>query len=185
MVHEVFIGCMLLAIVRQSILYLVKNVNFYFLLLVVYSFCVDVRNNWLVCSFIRTNIIFVDFVSFSLYFTLTFLVLYVITYFTKYTSSIVNGDWLILLYRYTYIVALSPLALLSYILDTITFYVLYITRLYSNSFIFLLTSNLLSRIVSVNYWYPLFKRHSYFGYFRSMRQRWGEVKSEEVNRIKY
>lgn len=37
---------------------------------------------------------------------------------------------------------------------------------------------------SVN-WYPIFKRHSIFGYYRINRQRWVELKSEEINYIKY
>lgn len=35
------------------------------------------------------------------------------------------------------------------------------------------------------YWYPIFKRHSIFGYYRIARQNWVELKSEEVNYIKY
>ena len=35
------------------------------------------------------------------------------------------------------------------------------------------------------YWYPIFKRHSIFGYYRIARQNWVELKSEEVNYLKY
>lgn len=34
-------------------------------------------------------------------------------------------------------------------------------------------------------WYPIFKRHSIFGYYRISRQNWVELKTEEVNYIKY
>ncbi len=176
---------MLLAIVKQSVLYLVKNLNFYFLVLFVYSFCADVRSNWAICSFIRTNIIFSNFVFFILYFILTFFVLYLLVYYIKYTRSIVNGDWLVLLYRSFYLFNISFLSLVSYLFDLFYFYFLYFIRVYRNSFIYLFLFSFFGKFFSVNYWYPLYKRHSYFGYFRSMRQRWGEVKTEEVNRLKY
>lgn len=34
-------------------------------------------------------------------------------------------------------------------------------------------------------WYTVFKRHSIFGYYRIARQNWVELKSEEVNFLKY
>ncbi len=176
---------MLLAIVRQSVIYLIKNVNFYFFMLFLYSFCADVRANWAICSFIRTNIIFSNFTHFILYFIFTFFILYFLAYYFKCTRSIVNGDWLIAIYRAFYISNTPFLAIVSYIFDLAVYYFLYFFRLYSNSIIAIFFSSVISRLFSINYWYPLYKRHSYFGYFRSMRQKWGELKTEEVNRLKY
>ena len=45
--------------------------------------------------------------------------------------------------------------------------------------------NIFSVSVKKINWYPVFKRHSIFGYYRINRQRWVELKSEEVNYIKY
>lgn len=176
---------MLLAIVKQSVLYLVKNINFYFSVLFLYSFCADVRSNWAICSFIRTNIIFSNFTLFILYFIFTFVILYGLAYYFKYTRSIVNGDWLVFLYRSLYLVNVPLLSLVSYLFDVVSFYFFYFLRLYRSSFVLLFFSTFFSKLFSTHYWYPLFKRHSYFGYFRAMRQRWGEVKSEEMNRLKY
>lgn len=35
------------------------------------------------------------------------------------------------------------------------------------------------------FWYPIFKRHSIFGYYRLSRQNWVELKPEEIHYIKY
>ena len=176
---------MLLTIVRQSALYLLKNVNFYFLVLFVYSFCVDVRINFFVCSFIRSNIIFLNLIYFTFYFILTFLFLYILSFYTNYTRSIVNSDWLVLMYRKYYIFNVSIFGLISYFFDLIRYCMLGIYNLYKHSFLFSVIFSLFSKLFSTNLWFPLFKRHSYFGYFRSMRQRWGDVKTEEANRLKY
>lgn len=176
---------MLLTIVKQSILYLVKNINFYFLVLFVYSFCVDVRVNLFICSFIRTNIIFANFATFIFFFILTFFVLFILVYWFKYTCSLVNSDWLVFMYRFYYLYNISFLSLFSYIFDVVFFYFIFLYRLYKNSIFYLFFYNLFLNFFSTNLWYPIFKRHSYFGYFRSMRQKWGEIKTEEVNRLKY
>jgi len=176
---------MLFAIVRQSVLYLIKNINFYFLLIFVYSFCIDVRSNFIICSFIRTNIIFASFGGFILYFILTFISLYLVVYYSNFTRSIVNADWLVFLYRTMYTLGLSPLFLVSYLFDFVLFYVFRFFNAYKNSLVFVVFFELFSGFFKSNYWYPLFKRHSYYGYFRSMRQRWGEIKTEEFNRLKY
>ncbi len=183
LVYQVVI--MLLAIVKQSFLYLIRNINFYFSVLFLYSFCTDVRSNLAVCSFIRTNIIFSGFTYFLFYFIFTFFILYCIVYYVKYTCSVVNSDWLVLLYRNCYLTNVSFASLLSYLFDSFVFYFFYFLRLYRNSFVFITIYSAIVNFFSTNYWYPLYKRHSYFGYFRAMRQRWGEVKSEEVNRLKY
>ncbi len=176
---------MLLAIVRQSFIYLIKNINFYFFMIFLYSFCADVRANWAVCSFIRTNIIFSNFLSFILYFFCTFFVLFCLVYYFRCTSSIVNSDWLVALYRAMYVSNIPFLTLVSYIFDVLANSLFYFLRVYGDSLFITAIFNFIAKFFSVNYWYPLYKRHSYFGYFRSMRQRWGEVKTEEVNRLKY
>ncbi len=176
---------MLLAIIKQSVVYLIKNINFYFSVLFLYSFCADVRANWAVCSFIRTNIIFSNFTYFILYFIFTFFILYCLAYYYRCTASLVNGDWLVFLYRAYYLVNTPVLSLVSYIFDLAIHYFSYFVRLYQSSMITIFVYNIISGFFSANYWYPLYKRHSYFGYFRSMRQKWGEVKTEEINRLKY
>ena len=60
------------------------------------------------------------------------------------------------------------------------FFNFYKTNLFFN-FIFKCFFNAFKQIN----WYPIFKRHSIFGYYRISRQNWVELKTEEVNYIKY
>ena len=61
-----------------------------------------------------------------------------------------------------------------------------------NFYFFKLFNNLLFNILREVYysffvclWYPIFRRLSYFGYFRSNRQKWIEINNENINRLKY
>ena len=176
---------MLLNILKKSFVYLIKNVNFYFLMIFLYSFCTSVRSNLLVCSFMRNNVIYADFGFFIVYFLLVYSVLFLLFYFLNIVRNVNNYDWLLFLYRNYFIFNLSILTLVSYIYDTIKFYLFWLLFLFKNLFIVTFFINLLSSVFSQNCWYPIFKRYSYFGYFRSMRQKWVEVKSEEITRFKY
>ena len=176
---------MLYNIIRKSFLYLVRNLNFYFLLVFLYSFCTSVRSNLLVCSFIRTNIIYADFGFFIVFFLIVYTILFIIFFFLNIVKSVNNYDWLLFLYRNYFLFNLSFLTLLSYIFDTFKFYILWLFSVFKNLFFFNFFIEIFNFIFNQSFWYPIFKRHSYFGYFRSMRQKWVEVKSEEVTRFKY
>jgi hypothetical protein len=43
----------------------------------------------------------------------------------------------------------------------------------------------ISHITKQISWYTVFKRHSFFGFYRVSRQRWTELKTEEINYLKY
>jgi hypothetical protein len=73
-------------------------------------------------------------------------------------------------------------SILSYIYSLYFFYVKYILKnLFLTNYLF----NTITKLVTKVSWYPIFKRHSVFGYYRINRQRWVELKSEEMNYIKY
>jgi hypothetical protein len=71
---------------------------------------------------------------------------------------------------------------LSYVCSLYFFYIKYtFNNLFLTNYILFVASKLTTKIS----WYPIFKRHSIFGYYRINRQRWVELKSEEINYIKY
>jgi len=172
-------------ITKQSVIYLIKNINFYFLFFFIYSFCIDVRSNFLVCSFFRGNVVFTDFGIFLFYFLITFLFLFFIFYFLNLVKSNLNYDYLLFLYRNYYIRNISLLALFSYLFNNLRFYFIFFYNIFIKSFIFSFFLEIFSILFNKYYWYPIFKRHSYFGLYRHLRQKWVEVKCEEINRLKY
>lgn len=176
---------MLVNIIRKSFFYLIRNVNFYFLMIFLYSFCTSVRSNILVCSFIRNSVIYADLGFFIGFFLIAYILLFICFYYLNIVKSVNNYDWLLFLYRNYFVFNVSVLTLISYLVNTIKFYVFWVFSLISNLFIFNLILEIINVVSSQSFWYPIFKRHSYFGYFRSMRQKWVEVKSEEVTRFKY
>ena len=176
---------MLINILKKSFFYLIRNINFYFLIIFIYSFCTSVRSNLLVCSFIRNNVIYADFGFFIFYFLFVYFVLFFIFYFLNIVNTVNNYDWLLFMYRNYFLFNLSILTLISYLYDTAKFYAYWLFFSVKNVFFFSFFSEIFFRLFSQSYWYPIFKRHSYFGYFRSMRQKWVEVKSEEITRFKY
>lgn len=65
-------------------------------------------------------------------------------------------------------------------------YVSYIYNWYLNILVFALKNlNISSYVKLPIFWYPIFKRSSIFGFYRISRQRWSELKTEEVNYLKY
>ena len=176
---------MLLGILKRSFFYLLKNINFYFLMIFLYSFCTSVRSNLLVCSFIRNSVIYADFGFFIKLFLFSYLCLFIVFYLLNLVKNVNNYDWLLFTYRNYFVTNLSVLTIISYVYDTIKFFFFWLFYSFRSVFLVTLFNEVFCKIFSTNYWYPLFKRHSYFGYFRSMRQKWVEVKSEEITRFKY
>lgn len=176
---------MFLNIIKQSTIYLIKNINFYFLVFFVYSFCVDVRSNFLVCSFFRSNVVFVDFGIFLFYFLITFFILFLFFFYLNTIKSNLTYDYLLFLYRSYFLKNLSFFSLIVYLFNNIRFYFLNFYYRFIKSFFFNFFVEIFNFIFNKYYWYPIFKRHSYFGLYRNLRQKWTEVKSEEVNRLKY
>ncbi len=90
-----------------------------------------------------------------------------------------NENWNVLYLQFLYVLylRLNLKSNLIYLYYNILF--IFKTIFVNNSYIL---SNLNFRTL---YWYPIFKRHSIFGYYRIARQNWVELKSEEVNYLKY
>lgn len=90
-----------------------------------------------------------------------------------------NENWNVLYLQFLYVLylRLNLKSNLIYLYYNILF--IFKTIFVNNSYIL---SNLSFRTL---YWYPIFKRHSIFGYYRIARQNWVELKSEEVNYLKY
>ncbi len=78
----------------------------------------------------------------------------------------------------------------AYSLNNIYANIVYLCQvLLNNKFLNIFLLSTISSVIFPNfksiYWYPIFKRHSIFGYYRIARQNWVELKSEEVNYLKY
>ena len=96
------------------------------------------------------------------------------------TNNNYNGILLQLLYSIYNIVSFK--VVFSYLMS---WYSIFFKYTLNNFFVFRFILNSLQNFTKVVSWYPIFKRHSVFGYYRINRQRWVELKSEEINYIKY
>ena len=95
-------------------------------------------------------------------------------------SNNFNNMFLNYLYYFFNIIALKTV--FNYILSWI---ILFFSWNFKSLYFIKFLINIFSVSVKKINWYPVFKRHSIFGYYRINRQRWVELKSEEVNYIKY
>lgn len=108
----------------------------------------------------------------------------IIKVYFNYNNYLVNDNYnnIIISLFYTMYNIISFKVVLSYLID---WYFAFFRYTFKNSYIFRFTLSRLQNFFKIISWYPIFKRHSVFGYYRINRQRWVELKSEEINYIKY
>lgn len=102
-----------------------------------------------------------------------------LNYFSKFQNT---SNWLFLLVYWFYYNFGLVLVNFAYFLNKLLFVVKKnLSSLVKINFFLII----IRKITYRHYWYPLFKRSSIFSYYRISRQRWTELKSEEINFLKY
>lgn len=149
----------------------------------VYTICVDIHDNFFICSFLLT--IF----SYSAGDCLNIMScvggFIILTRLVKSTRrNYISCNFLLLRAKYVNTfcsrLTLSSLVQYSYFSLLQLIYMGFQTTLKSQYFIYLIVFGL-TRVQ----WHTVFKRHSIFGFYRISRQTWVELKTEEINALKY
>lgn len=169
---------------KTKLINVFKKLNYLVILdAIIFTFCTILLLNFDVLniifnSFLLNFLISNNIVVLSLFFLFSISNLLINRLY--YTSNKFNSEnWNVLYLQFLYVLylRLNLKSNLIYLYYNILFILKNI--FVSNSYIL---SNLNFRTL---YWYPIFKRHSIFGYYRIARQNWVELKSEEVNYLKY
>jgi len=136
---------------------------------------------------------FFTYLNYSSYFYVTLTVLFILSIKNFLYTMLLN------LYGLTSTVQFSNNSLyldvlyLSYLKNVLiialTFLLNYVRYFFSvlinsNYVLTFIWSKILYTLTPISF-YPIFKRHSIFGYYRIARQNWVELKTEEVNFLKY
>lgn len=160
-------------------------ISYYFLL-----FFIMVDNN----LFFYVNQSFfgliLDFLNYFNNFYLTLIILFALSvknlianYFNFFQNSVNNQSNLLFL-NFLYLVYIKDTLFINFnfFLSYLSFFFLYLAQ--TNYFLAFFMLKVRQILVPIS-WYTIFKRHSIFGYYRIARQNWVELKSEEVNFLKY
>jgi hypothetical protein len=176
---------MLVRLIKNSFRYLTGNMNFYFLIAFFYNFCTSIKSNFFACSYIRDNIVCVDFGVFVYYFFFTYIILFIYYYRKNKFKVSSNYDWIIIVYRNYFNTEVAIFRTFNNFFNSIKFIFFWLLNYFKNLLVLNIFLDFFNKLFSVSYWYPIYKRYSYFGYFRDMRQKWTETKTEEITRFKY
>lgn len=203
----------MLGIIKNNFKYSIKKKNFRALILFLYCFCSDVDSNFFICSFLQNEIFYKDLLDFIPYYMLIYTIFFTwfyLKFYLKNRSKIKstkirskpknnitlteNYSLLLFFYRQYFIknfikklflLNISALELLKHIFEATKFFILYHKLNFKNLFIGNVFLILYNKLFCQSYWYPIFKRYSYFGYFNSINKKIRKMKDEELIRFKY
>lgn len=167
---------------KANLNFLSKLVNYSFILNSLISILLlDIlfSTNFLLIMYTPLNYV-LDFITYwSIVFYLGFFLITISLIFRNNNNlTFLNNSLLLQINYYLSNIKVSFFENLEYLFAQFFF------TLNNNAFKFYFLNSILLNLRPI-YWYPIFKRHSIFGYYRIARQNWVELKSEEVNFIKY
>jgi len=179
--------------IKTKFLFLVKFVNLNTFLYLIFWYVIldfllnDAMSNIFICSFLINIFSWINTLNLSVFLVFYFLISLntIILNFFKIKININYvynyNNFLLIFFFYIYNLIsfrINLIYLLNWIVTFIKFNYLKLSKV---SYFF----NILLKKISVVSWYTIFKRHSIFGFYRISRQRWVELKSEELNFLKY
>lgn len=180
--------------IKVKIFVIIKLINinlfFNFIFISLVLFCLIFNLEFLIDILYVYEVIF-KFLSFIFiqYSLITYILLFILI-INKFLRALwfKNNLELIFFNNQSYLNLLYNFKLINFSKVSITYYYYYLNcffnSLFSNNIIFVTLNLLKNKLVQIS-WYPIFKRHSIFGFYRISRQRWVELKTEEVNYLKY
>lgn len=162
-----------------------RKIISYFIWLYVYCFLFSLESNIFICSYIQT--IFLDIEN---KFHLLFIgfILFVI-YSYKFKSSN-NKNKIFNYINFSYIFyCLKHLPVFNYLnvlFNKLNLHFINFINLYNSSFFFTIINYCYSKIKnSALVWYPIYKSYSIFGFYKSTRLKFIDLKNENLKRFKY
>lgn len=157
----------------------------------IYSFLVSLNDNFFICSYLKNTFFLDEELTNSVYLSIIVLLVILSLYNRKiYSESMINFNIITEFLRINYILKIFKNISLYYIftfnLNKLKMFYLFLINCYK-SYIFnnllvylylLLNNNLIS-------WYPIYKTHSIYGFYRSTRFNVVDTKNENLKRLKY
>jgi len=152
----------------------------------------DLNDNFFICSYLRINlfgseevteIIYIVFYSIILY---LFLKNHIKLKKLNKNESKLTVEFLKIKYLYTLLNCVPLLHITNYILNKINMFVIFVFNFYKsykiNNFIIFFYKVLINASII---WYPVFKTHSIYGFYKTTRNNFAQSKLESVKRLKY
>lgn len=162
-------------------------------LVFVYSFFFNLDNNFLICSFLQDFFSELENNIFIFYFLILNIQVHKLyckysikkkrnIYFTKkYSNSILSVKYILLYLKKFNLVYLINVYLLKMFLLLKIIFTIYKSINIVNLFIFII--NFIKSKLLI--WYPIYKSYSIFGYYKSTRLKYIDIKNENLKRLKY
>lgn len=195
-INLLYIKNKLLFFIKLVNLKLIFNIAYFY---VVYDCFTTIKNHSLfICSSLNTFINYINpsnlsiFLSFYFILSLRFFIFLKLKNSIKLKSLKLSNNSILIsnnsynkLYLQVLYYVYNKTTLIVNINYLYYWYLTFINCNIKNSYFLNYTVISLLDILKPINWYTVFKRHSYFGFYRITRQRWTELKSEEVNYLKY
>jgi hypothetical protein len=156
-----------------------------FIWLYIYCFLFPLNSNFFMCSYLRVELTNIEN---NITFVLLFFIIFIIYSYIKNTkhSGIKINNYINVKYLYFYIREHNLIYILSLFLNNLYINLKNILNLYINKNYFLILYNMYIKLRSCNLvWYPIYKSYSIFGYYKSTRLKFIDLKNENLKRLKY
>ncbi len=169
---------------KDIFLKIVKNKKIVFLFFILYNFCCDIRDNFFVCSYLNKNLLCFKL---NLFFLFYLVILFLVFFYMYYNSNnyLFNIDFLAFSYKFLFFSKSLVFTFFNFCFSYVKYFYSIFLYTVTNNFLYLFFKRITLNLFSLKTWFPVFKRHSYYGLFKANRQKWVEIRSENTNRIKY
>jgi len=156
-----------------------------FIWLYIYCFVVSLDSNFFMCSYLRFELSIIENNIYIVFFSFIFFILY--NYLIKIKYSVVkiinyiNVNYIYVILKEQNILHLINLFILNFYININN-----VWNLYKNNLIYIYVYNIYLFIKANNLvWYPIYKSYSIFGYYKSTRLKFIDLKNENLKRLKY
>lgn len=162
-----------------------KKIISYFFWIYLYCFLFSLESNIFICSYIQTSILIVEN---NFHFSTPFFFIFVI--YTIKFKLFKNKNKIFNYINFNYIIfcfkKLSYLSFLSMYFKKLKLNFINFINLFNNN-IFCIFLNYCYIIIKNNIlvWYPIYKSYSIFGFYKSTRLKFIDLKNENLKRFKY
>lgn len=162
-----------------------RKIISFFIWLYVYCFLFSLDSNFFICSYLRLEL---SNIENNIFMILIFFILFVIYSYVrciKYSEIKIN-NYINFKYLYFYLREHNLIYILNLFITNMYINLKNIYNLYINKFYILTLFNLYTKFKNLNLiWYPIYKSYSIFGYFKSTRLKFVDLKNENLKRLKY
>lgn len=162
-----------------------RKIISYFIWLYVYCFLFSLESNIFVCSYIQTIFLSIENKFYLLFIGFIFFVIY--SYKFKLSNNknkifnYINFNYVFYCLKY-----LSIFNYLNMLFNRLNLHFVNFVSLYNNNLLFIAINYCYSIFKNnILVWYPIYKSYSIFGFYKSTRLKFVDLKNENLKRFKY